>query len=49
MPAGSDVSELGVNLGAYFPDSHPLADFTSLMSALLVVTPADIGSETASL
>lgn len=41
MSSGSDGSELGINLGAHFPDSHSLADFTFLMSALLVITPED--------
>lgn len=41
MSSGSDGSELGINLGAHFPDSHSLADLTSLMSALLVMTPED--------
>lgn len=49
MAAGNDVLAPGISFGAYFLDSHALVRFTSLMSALLFITPGDTGPETASL
>lgn len=41
MPVGCDGSVPGITLKLTFADSYSLADFTSLVSALLIIMPGD--------